>query len=147
MTAPDETQPGGRTWAHTEALAEMCRIIRDALLSGEHTPFGCCAVLHWQATQENLEADARDRISALVAMIGEFSGLVDGWCEHVDAAAVPVLPKTAPPESKSPAAVARLVSEVAEWFDRSARVLIVGAAEMKYLAAELADEKEAAPEH
>ncbi|HEU4407802.1 MAG TPA: hypothetical protein VFS43_21235 [Polyangiaceae bacterium] len=147
MTAPDEPRTGGRTWAHTEALAEMYRIIRDALLSGDHPPFGCCAVPHWQATQESPGADARDRISALVAMIGEFSGLIDGWCEHVDAAAAPVSPKNAPPESKSPAAVARLVSDVAEWFDRSACVLIVGAAEMKYLAAELAGEKAAAPEH
>lgn len=44
-------------------------------------------------------------------------------------------------QPEPPAELARRVADAAEWLDRGARAFIVGAAELKYLAAELAGDE------
>jgi hypothetical protein len=122
----------------------MYRVARETLLTSELAPSGCWSLLQWQATQENPAADTGARITALVDLLGGLAHQVDEWCGQIDAAVDPIAAPVEPPGPEARAAVARRVVDTAEWLDRAVHALVVGAAELKYLAAELAGEKKAA---
>jgi hypothetical protein len=144
MTASREgPAQGHRAWPHAEAMAEMVRTARDAFLVAEEVPAHCWALLSWQATQEDPAADTRDRIRVLVNILGDLACLVDEWCDQIDVAVTSSRAAGERPVAEPPVAVAQRVNDAAAWLDRGARALLVGAAELKYLAAELTSEPKA----
>lgn len=124
-------------------MTELFRTARDAFLLAEEVPAHCWSLLLWQATQEDPAADTRDRISVLVNILGDLACLVDGWCDEIDVAVTSTTATDKRPELEPPAAVVQRVTNAAEWLDRGARAFLVGAAELKYLAAELTSEQKA----
>ncbi|HEU4409483.1 MAG TPA: hypothetical protein VFS43_29770 [Polyangiaceae bacterium] len=132
---------GKRTRAHAEALAEMYRTARETLLTLEPVPSGCWSLLQWQAAQENPAAGTGARISALVELLGGLACHIDEWCGQIDAAVNPTPARVKPPGPEPEDTAARRIIDTAESLDRAVRALVVGAAELKYLAAELAGEQ------
>jgi hypothetical protein len=124
-------------------MAELFRTARDAFLLAEEVPAHCWTLLRWQATQETPAADARNRIRVLVNILGDLACLVDAWCEQVDLAVTSGTATDERPDLEPPAAAARRVTEAAAWLERGARAFLAGAAELKFLAAELTGEKKA----